>query len=69
MALFKSILHIDQHYYPERLHQAFFINSPWLFQGLWAIISPLLDPVTKTKVRAREGFAHFDLYVVNNVYA
>jgi hypothetical protein len=51
IAVFKTTIAIDQAYFPERLHQAFFINSPWIFQGLWAIISPLMDPVTKAKFR------------------
>lgn len=51
MAIFKATVDIDQHFYPERLHQAYFINSPWIFKGLWAVISPWLDPVTKAKVR------------------
>lgn len=53
MALFKATINIDQNYHPERLHKFFFINSPWLFQGLWAVVSPWLDPVTRSKVRRR----------------
>ncbi len=50
ISIFKSIIHIDQAYFPERLHQAFFINSPWVFQGLWAVLAPFMDPVTRAKV-------------------
>jgi hypothetical protein len=27
----------------------FFLNSPWIFRPLWAIVRPWLDPVTKRK--------------------
>ena len=27
----------------------FIINAPWIFQPLWAMIKPWLDPVTKAK--------------------
>ena len=51
MAIFKCTVHVDQAFFPERLHLAFFINSPWIFQGLWAILSPFIDPVTRAKFR------------------
>jgi hypothetical protein len=51
LAIFKATIKIDQAYYPERLHQAFFINSPWIFQGIWAVIAPFMHPVTRAKAR------------------
>ena len=38
-------------YYPESLGVALLVNSPWLFSGCWKVISPLLDPVVKSKVQ------------------
>ena len=47
--LFKDAIFLDQQYYPERLDHLFFINAPWIFKSLWAIISPWVDPVTVAK--------------------
>ena len=52
LALFKATLRVDQNYHPERLHKFYLINSPWIFQGIWAIVSPWIDPVTRAKVPA-----------------
>lgn len=27
----------------------FFLNSPWIFRPLWAMVRPWLDPITKRK--------------------
>jgi hypothetical protein len=35
--------------YPERLGKAIIVNAPWLFQGVWAVIKPLLNQVTDTQ--------------------
>jgi hypothetical protein len=45
----KRLLHILSTCYPERLFKCFLVDAPMLFQGLWAIIKPFLDPVTKAK--------------------
>jgi hypothetical protein len=50
MALFNITNEMDQRCYPELLHVAFIINSPWIFKGIWAIIAPFLHPVTRQKV-------------------
>jgi hypothetical protein len=44
-------LHILSHHYPERLAVCFIVDAPWVFRFLWNLISPLLDPVTKEKIR------------------
>ncbi|EDQ87653.1 uncharacterized protein MONBRDRAFT_27060 [Monosiga brevicollis MX1] len=49
LGIFKECIRIDQSYFPERLECFFFINAPWIFQPLWAIVRPWLDPVTKRK--------------------
>ena len=44
----------SQHY-PERAGTIYVLNSPPFFQVIWKIITPLLDPVTLTKVRVVES--------------
>ena len=38
-------------HYPERLGCCVLFGAPALFSGLWAVVKPLLDPVTAAKVR------------------
>jgi hypothetical protein len=38
-----------QYYYPDTLYRLFVVNAPFLFRALWAILSPMVDPVTKAK--------------------
>ncbi|GAB5361322.1 hypothetical protein AAMO2058_000703500 [Amorphochlora amoebiformis] len=37
-------------HYPERLHKAVLLEAPWLFNGLWRVVSPVLDKRTREKV-------------------
>lgn len=50
----KEVLHILQTHYPERLGRALIINMPFLVVGFFKIIKPLLDPVTKEKLKFNE---------------
>lgn len=43
-------VNILQNYYPERLHKAYCIRPPWIFNTFWAMISPFIDPNTKSKI-------------------
>ncbi|CAE8725580.1 unnamed protein product [Polarella glacialis] len=36
-------------HYPERLHRAYLVDAPWLFQGVFKAISPFIDSVTRAK--------------------
>jgi hypothetical protein len=40
-----------QTHYPERLGRAYIINIPFLLNAFFKVIMPLVDPVTKDKVR------------------
>ncbi|KAI8058027.1 CRAL-TRIO domain-containing protein, partial [Syncephalis plumigaleata] len=54
----KSIVHtLDQHY-PERLHMAILVGTPWYYNQIFKLISAMIDPVTKEKMRVVELSRH-----------
>eukprot|EP00708_Paratrimastix_pyriformis_P004674 GAFH01003580.1.p1 GENE.GAFH01003580.1~~GAFH01003580.1.p1 ORF type:complete len:302 (-),score=5.57 GAFH01003580.1:14-835(-) len=46
----KNAAHILQNYYPERLEQAYIVNAPIFFRGMYALVRPFLHPNTQAKV-------------------
>ena len=44
-------------HYPDRVAQVALCDSPWIFNGVWAMFEPLLDPVMQMKVRMLRGEA------------
>jgi len=38
-------------YYPESLNVILVHNAPWIFQGIWKVLAPMLDPVVRAKVQ------------------
>ncbi|THU66067.1 hypothetical protein C4D60_Mb05t10290 [Musa balbisiana] len=59
----KHILSLFQDNYPEMVARKVFINVPWYFSVLYAMISPFLTDRTKSKfVIAREGNVAETLY-------
>ncbi|KAG0145554.1 hypothetical protein CROQUDRAFT_658474 [Cronartium quercuum f. sp. fusiforme G11] len=66
------ILKCLESYYPESLNVLLVHNAPWIFQGVWKIISPMLDPVVRSKIRmtktAEELKVHIDeRHLVNHL--
>jgi hypothetical protein len=53
----KEILSILQNHYPERLHRAYCLRSPWVMSAFWAVIRPFIDPVTTQKLVMLDGNA------------
>ncbi len=39
-----------QGHFPERLSQLWFLNAPFIFWGLWRIVSPFIEPATRDKI-------------------
>ncbi|KAK4056712.1 hypothetical protein OIO90_002264 [Microbotryomycetes sp. JL221] len=37
-------------YYPESLNVMIIHNAPWVFQGIWKVLGPMLDPVVRNKI-------------------
>jgi len=46
-----QVLHILQTHYPERLGAALILNVPFLIHAFYKMISPLIDPVTRNKMK------------------
>ncbi|GAA5835492.1 hypothetical protein JCM3766R1_006432 [Sporobolomyces carnicolor] len=38
-------------YYPESLNVMLIHNAPWVFQGIWKLLAPMLDPVVRNKIQ------------------
>lgn len=47
----RATVNILQNHYPERLGRALITNVPFLVNAFFRIITPLLDPVTREKMR------------------
>ncbi|KAI9712354.1 MAG: hypothetical protein M1820_001567 [Bogoriella megaspora] len=49
--------------YPESLGTILIHRSPWIFQGIWKIIKPWLDPVVAAKVHFTSNNSDFSQFV------
>ncbi|KXS19710.1 CRAL/TRIO domain-containing protein [Gonapodya prolifera JEL478] len=47
----KILISVLEAYYPECLGLLLIVNAPWVFNGVWKIIKPLIDPVVASKIR------------------
>lgn len=54
LSISKQVLDILQNHYPERLGRALVTHLPWYVTTFFKLISPFIDPVTKTKLRFNE---------------
>ncbi|KAF1973893.1 CRAL/TRIO domain-containing protein [Bimuria novae-zelandiae CBS 107.79] len=50
----RQVLSILQNHYPERLGRALITHLPWYVTTFLKLVSPFIDPVTKTKMRYNE---------------
>jgi hypothetical protein len=47
----RLVASIFQRHFPERAAAIFVINNSWAVQGLWRLVTPLLDPETRMKIK------------------
>jgi hypothetical protein len=45
-----AAIHISQAHYPEMLNKLIIINTPWVFNMIWAIVKPWLHERTLAKI-------------------
>ncbi|KAG0018029.1 hypothetical protein BGZ81_010420 [Podila clonocystis] len=50
VAVAREIINVLGSHYPERLGKAYIIHAPWFFFPFYKLISPFIDPVTKSKI-------------------
>ncbi|KAL6077836.1 CRAL-TRIO domain-containing protein [Balamuthia mandrillaris] len=55
MPLSKEVLRILSDYYPERLGEAYFVNSPFIFKSIWNVLKVFLDEETRSKFKFVDG--------------
>ncbi|KAF6262668.1 CRAL-TRIO domain-containing protein [Scenedesmus sp. NREL 46B-D3] len=44
-----GVLQLLANHYPERLHKAYVVNAPSIFQMAWKVLQPFIDTVTRSK--------------------
>ncbi|KAK9860450.1 hypothetical protein WJX84_009180 [Apatococcus fuscideae] len=52
----KALFDLLQRHYPERLAELWFLKAPFIFWGLWRIVSPFLAEGTRRKIRFMSSF-------------
>lgn len=62
-----TIMQILEAYYPETLSKLYIHNAPWIFQGIWKAISPMLDPAVRAKIDFTSKPADLDLVPSNRL--
>ncbi|CAH6722153.1 phosphatidylinositol transfer protein Pdr16p [[Candida] jaroonii] len=62
ISISKQVLHILQHHYPERLGRGLFTNIPWIGYTFFKLVSPFIDPYTKSKTIYDQPFENFVPY-------
>jgi hypothetical protein len=45
-----SCFHLLNAHFPERVLRIFMLNSPLMFDALWRVVRPFVDPTTRKKV-------------------
>jgi len=50
-------------YYPESLNCMIIHSAPWVFQGIWKILAPMLDPVVRAKVQMTKSNADLQVHI------
>ena len=45
-----TFLDLSAKHYPERLGAFLVVGAPFLFNGLWSVVQPLVDAATRKKI-------------------
>ncbi|KAJ1649671.1 phosphatidylinositol transfer protein csr1 [Dispira simplex] len=59
----KILIRCLEAYYPESLGVLLIYNAPWIFSGVWRMISPLLDPVVAAKIKFIDQKEQFEDFI------
>ncbi|KAF8938803.1 CRAL-TRIO domain-containing protein [Dissophora ornata] len=59
----KFFIHAAEACYPELLGVCVLHKAPWIFGALWKIISPMLDPIIRAKVKFTNSRKDLEEYV------
>lgn len=59
----KEFVELSSVHYPERLGVYLVIDAPKIFEGLWKLVKPWLDPVTVQKIK----FIPFDITKTDSI--
>ena len=51
----QAVFEVLQQHYPERLGELWFLNAPFIFWGLWRVVSPFIQQGTKDKIKFLSG--------------
>ena len=41
-------------------------NAPWVFQGIWKLLAPMLDPVVRNKVEFTKSTHELEVHIPAN---
>lgn len=52
-----TIFELLQQHYPERLNSLYFLNAPFIFWGVWRLVSPFVHAATRQKIHFVAGRA------------
>lgn len=63
-----QVLNILQTHYPERLGRALIINVPWVLNAFYKLITPLIDPVTRDKMRFNPDAVADGLFTADSLW-
>ena len=47
----RAVFEVLQQHFPESLSELWFLNAPFIFWGLWRVVSPFIQPATRDKIR------------------
>ncbi|VDC07517.1 unnamed protein product [Peniophora sp. CBMAI 1063] len=65
----KTVLNILQTHYPERLGRAMILNVPWLLNAFFKLITPLIDPRTREKMKFNPKPVEEGLFTADQLFA